>query len=101
MVKHIILWKLKSDFSAEEKAQILAGIKTNLESLAGVVPGLLEIKVNCEKVLASSNADLMLDSTLESPDALNGYAVHPAHVAVADTYVRPFTEVRLCLDYEI
>ncbi|MBQ7401641.1 MAG: Dabb family protein [Lentisphaeria bacterium] len=101
MVKHIILWKLKSDFSAEEKAQILAGIKTNLESLAGVVPGLLEIKVNCEKVLASSNADLMLDSTLESPDALKGYAVHPAHVAVADTYVRPFTEVRLCLDYEI
>lgn len=101
MVKHMILWKLKSDFSAEEKAQILAGIKTNLESLAGVVPGLLEIKVNCEKVLASSNADLMLDSTLESPDALKGYAVHPAHVAVADTYVRPFTEVRLCLDYEI
>ena len=101
MVKHIILWKLKADFSAEEKAQILAGIKTNLESLAGVVPGLLEIKVNCEKVLASSNADLMLDSTLESPEALKGYAVHPAHVAVADTYVRPFTEVRLCLDYEI
>lgn len=101
MVKHIILWKLKSDFSAEEKAQILAGIKTNLESLAGVVPGLLEIKVNCEKVLASSNADLMLDSTLESPEALKGYAVHPAHVAVANTYVRPFTEVRLCLDYEI
>ena len=101
MVKHMILWKLKSDFSAEEKAQILAGIKTNLESLAGVVPGLLEIKVNCEKVLASSNADLMLDSTLESPEALKGYAVHPAHVAVANTYVRPFTEVRLCLDYEI
>lgn len=101
MVKHIILWKLKADFSAEEKAQILAGIKTNLESLAGVVPGLLEIKVNCEKVLASSNADLMLDSTLESPDALKGYAVHPAHVAAANTYVRPFTEVRLCLDYEI
>lgn len=101
MVKHIILWKLKADFSAEEKAQILAGIKTNLESLAGVVPGLLEIKVNSEKVLASSNADLMLDSTLESPDALKGYAVHPAHVAVANTYVRPFTEVRLCLDYEI
>jgi hypothetical protein len=62
---------------------------------------LLEIKVNCENVLATSNADLMLDSTLESAEALKGYAVHPAHVAAADTYVRPFTEVRLCLDYEI
>ena len=101
MVKHIILWKLKSEITADKKAEILAGIKTNLEALAGVVPGLLEIKVNCENVLASSNADLMLDSSLESAEALKGYAVHPAHVAAADTYVCPFTEVRLCLDYEI
>ena len=101
MVKHVILWKLKPEYSTDKKAEVLAGIKKNLEALAGVVPGLVEIKVNCENVLASSNADLMLDSTLENEAALKGYAVHPAHVAVADTYVRPFTEVRLCLDYEI
>ncbi len=101
MVKHIILWKLKAEYAAEKKVEVLAGIKKNLEALAGVVPGLLEIKVNCENVLASSNADLMLDSTLESEEALKGYAVHPAHVAAADTYVRPFTEVRLCLDFEV
>lgn len=101
MVKHIILWKLKTEYSTDKKAEVLAGIKKNLEALAGVVPGLVEIKVICENVLASSNADLMLDSTLESAEALKGYAVHPAHVAAADTFIRPFTEVRLCLDYEI
>lgn len=101
MVKHIILWKLKPEYAGDKKAEVLAGIKKNLEALAGVVPGLVEIKVNCENVLASSNADLMLDSTLESAEALKGYAVHPAHVAAADTFVRPFTDVRLCLDYEI
>ena len=101
MVKHIILWKLKPEYAGDKKAEVLAGIKKNLEALAGVVPGLVEIKVNCENVLASSNADLMLDSTLESAEALKGYAVHPAHVAAADTFVCPFTEVRLCLDYEI
>ena len=42
----------------------------------------------------------MLDSDLESEEALKGYQSHPAHVAVANTYVRPFTEVRLCMDYE-
>ena len=42
----------------------------------------------------------MLDSTLESEDALKGYAVHPAHVAVADGVVRPNTELRTCLDFE-
>ena len=68
--------------------------------MVGKVPGLVELKVNING-LASSNADLMLDSTLESEEALKGYAVHPAHVAAADTYVRPFTEVRLCLDFEV
>ena len=101
MVKHIILWKLKAEYTGDKKAEVLAGIKQNLEALAGVVPGLLEIKVNCENVLATSNADVMLDSTLESAEALKGYAVHPAHVAAADNFVRPFTEVRLCLDYEV
>ena len=72
-----------------------------LHSKAGIVPGLVEIKVNCENILASSNADVMLDSTLESVEALHGYAVHPAHVAAANTFVRPFTDVRLCLDYEV
>ena len=35
MVKHVILWKLKEEFSAEEKQQIKAGIKEGLEGLAG------------------------------------------------------------------
>lgn len=100
MVKHIILWKLKESIPAEEKPAVLAGIKANLEALKGVVPGLVDIKVNCSGVLGSSNADLMLDSTLTDAAALKGYAVHPAHVEAANTYVRPYTEVRLCLDYE-
>jgi len=90
MVKHVILWQLKDEFSAEQKAAIKAGVKANLESLQGKIPGLLEIKVNIEP-LASSNVDMMLDSAFESEEALKGYAVHPEHVKVADTYVRPYT----------
>ena len=88
MVKHIILWQLKDEFSAEEKAAIKADIKAGLEGLVGKVPGLLEVTVNING-LPTSNADLMLDTTLESYEALKGYAVHPAHVAVADGKVRP------------
>ena len=51
--------------------------------------------------LPSSTADLMLDTTFESAEALKGYSVHPAHVAVADGKVRPYTKARFCLDYEI
>ena len=97
MVKHVILWKLKEDVA--DKASVKAGIKSGLEGLKGVVPGLVEIVVRTEG-LASSNADVMLDSTFESEAALKGYAVHPAHLAVANGKVRPFTQTRLCLDFE-
>ena len=99
MVKHIIIWTLKSELSEEEKVAVKAGIKEGLEDLVGKVPGLLDVKVQIDGRLDSSNADVMLDCTLESEEALKGYAVHPAHVEVANTKVRPFTAVRSCLDY--
>jgi len=100
MVKHVILWKLKEEFSEKEKKNIKAGIKEGLEGLAGQIPGMIDIKVNING-LDSSTADLMLDSTFESEEALKGYSKHPAHVAVADGKVRPYTASRFCLDYEI
>lgn len=101
MVKHIILWTLNPELSETQKAEVKAGIKEGLEGLAGKVPGLLEIKVNVDGRLESSNCDVMLDSTLESPEALKAYATHPAHVAVADGKVRPYTVQRTCLDFEV
>ena len=97
MVKHVILWTLKE---SENKEEIKANIKNGLEGLMGKIEGLKEITVYTNG-LASSNADLMLDSTFEDEAALKGYAVHPAHVQVADTLVRPFTATRSCLDFEI
>ena len=92
MVKHVILWKFKGDIPAEQKTEIKEGIKSGLEGLKGKVSGIVEIKVNING-LESSNADVMLDSTFTDYDSL--------HVEVANTKVRPFTEVRLCLDFPI
>lgn len=101
MVKHIILWTLNPELSEAEKKEIKAGIKAGLEGLKGKVPGLIDVKVNVDGRLETSNCDVMLDSTLESFDALKAYAVHPAHVEVANSKVRPYTVQRTCLDYEV
>ena len=87
--------------SDSEKESVKKGIKDGLEGLKGKIPGLIDIKVNTEGRLASSTADLMLDSTFENAEALKGYSKHPEHVAVADSKVRPFTAGRTCLDFEV
>ena len=99
MIKHVILWELKKEYSIEEKETIKKDIKVSLEELQGKIPGLIDINVYING-LESSNADLMLDSSFESVEALKGYAVHPEHVKVADEKVRPFTHARFCLDFE-
>lgn len=100
MVKHVILWQLKDELSDSEKAEAKAGIKAGLEALRGKIPGLVQIRVETNP-LASSNADVMLDSMFENEEALKGYAVHPEHVAVADGMVRPYMKARVCMDYAV
>ena len=100
MVKHIILWQLKDELSESERTKIKKDIKVHLEGLSGGIPGLTDIHVHTEG-LETSNADVMLDSAFTDAVALKGYAVHPEHVKVADTYVRPYTKFRCCFDFEI
>lgn len=95
MVKHIILWKLKAEFNNDE---IKKQMKEKLEGLYGQIDGLLEIKVQTEK-LESSNVDVMLYSVFTDEAALKNYATHEKHVFVADNFVRPYTASRSCIDY--
>ena len=100
MVKHVIIWTLKPELDSEDRAMIIPRIKEHLEALKGVIPGIVELKVHTDG-LASSNTDIMLDSTFENEEALKNYATHPAHVEVAYDDVIPFTKIRSCFDYEV
>ena len=99
MVRHVILWQFKDELSAPEREAAAAKIKAELEALTGVVPGLLSLTV-ATNPMETSNADLMLDSTLETAEALAGYAVHPEHVKAA-TYIRSVVKSRYCMDFEV
>ena len=99
MVKHIILWTL-NDMEKDKKETVKQEIKKSLESLNGKIPGLIDLKITASETLSSSTADLMLDSTFESPEALKNYSIHPEHTAVANSKVRPYTKLRSCLDFQ-
>ena len=96
MVKHIILWTL-NDMEKDKKETVKQEIKKSLESLNGKIPGLIDLKITASETLT---ADLMLDSTFESPEALKNYSIHPEHTAIANSKVRPYTKLRSCLDFQ-
>ena len=100
MIKHVILWKLKEEYSDEEKTVICANAKEALEGLVGRIEGLTTVSVETRR-LPSSSADLMLYSEFETQEHLSAYQKNPLHCDVANTYVRPFVCQRLCLDSSI
>ncbi|MCC8067633.1 MAG: Dabb family protein [Clostridiales bacterium] len=99
MVYHIVMWKFKEEIPEEKKPELKAAMAENLKSLVGKVPGLLTVEFVPEPI-SSSTHDMALVTTLEKAEDIAVYAKHPAHVAVANTYVRPYVCSRSCLDYE-
>ena len=98
MVHHIVMWKFRPEVEETDKARRKAEMEKNLSSLVGKIPGLLSASFVKEPI-ASSTHDMALVSTLEKAEDIAVYGSHPAHVAVADTYVRPYVTERACLDY--
>lgn len=99
MIKHIVFWKLK-DFADGRDAHANAlEIQSRLEALVGVVPGILRLEVGIDVSRTPASADVALYSEFADVAALDVYANHPAHVAVAD-WLAEVRESRTVVDYE-
>lgn len=97
MVTHIVMWNFQEQLTAEEKQEAGKVMKERLEALKDVIPGVLSLKVIINE-LPGSDKDIALIGEYESLEALNNYAVHPAHVE-AGSYIKTVTCNRTCLDY--
>jgi len=98
MIKHIVFYDHIDGLTNAERKEDATLIKTELEGLQGVIPGLTEMIVYSD-LLNSGNADIVLYSVFESRDALEAYKDHPEHVRVATTIVRPRVTNRRCADF--
>ena len=100
MVYHVVMWNFKEEVEEAKKAELQVEMAKHLESLVGKVPGLLSAKFVAAP-LPSSTHDMALVTTMEKIEDVKIYGSHPDHVAVADTYVRPYVCDRACLDFEV
>lgn len=98
MLRHIVAWDFREEFSDEECRVYGAEIKKELENLKNLIDGIVSIEVLTDP-LFSSDADILLDSVFEDEEAYKIYKEHPEHVRVGTNVVRPRTCNRKCFDY--
>lgn len=99
MLRHIVSWKLSGADVAEVDAQVRR-ITGDLESLDGVIPEIISIRVVRNMVHSGQNFDAAVIADFDDATSLIRYLEHPAHVAAA-SYLKSVTEVRACVDYEV
>ncbi len=98
MVKHVILWRLRTDHDEADMRRKIDFCAEAFSRLPSVIPGLISIKLYKDP-LASSTCDLMLDAVFEDEAAYIAYKTAPEHLAVASV-IRPLVSERICMDCE-
>lgn len=99
MVTHIVSWNFKEEVKTEDKERLKADMKKNLEGLVGQVPGLVSATFYTHP-LDGSNREFCLITKHNTAEDIALYSKHPAHVNVANTFVRPYTADRACVNVE-
>jgi heme-degrading monooxygenase HmoA len=99
MIKHIVMWKVRGDDEAT-RAQNLARLKAEFESLRGRIPGLLHLEVGVDESRIDYAFDVVLVTEFASREALAAYAEHPEHLRVRRA-LGDLRTARHQVDYEV
>lgn len=99
MVKHIVLFKLKDEVSADEKLAAMNNFKAAIEALPAKIPVIRKVEVGLN-MNPGETWNIALYSEFETLDDVKSYAVHPDHVA-AGKLLATVKESRACVDYEL
>ena len=94
MVKHIVVYTLKEGVNKPEAIEI---IRSQLEPLVGVIPGLQVMQI---RATYQGGMDYALYSEFESKEALANYTSHPAHLAAKEHFWH-FLNTRVAADFEV
>ena len=94
MVKHIVIYTLKKDADKQAAVELIRSV---LEPLVGVIPGLTHMEI---RPAYQGGMDYALYSEFESREALAAYAEHPAHLE-AKSHFWHLLDSRVCADYEV
>ena len=100
MVRHIVMFKLRSAFSPAEIPYKAAVVKRRIENLKEEIPFIRELEVGININQVPWAYDVVLSSEFDNMDDLERYRVHPAHQAFIE-FNKGYSEAKVSVDYEI
>lgn len=99
MVKHIVMWDIKSEFEGKGRNELIADLKRQLESLKSKIVRINELEVGVNLSDSEASCDVVLYSEFDSLDDLKKYQDHPEHLKIAE-FVKKIRTSRHVVDYE-
>jgi hypothetical protein len=100
MIRHVVMWKFKSEAEEKNKEENMAIVRDSLYALLPVIPELKKMEIGFDLSHTDMSMDLMLLTEFDSVADMKVYAEHPEHLKVS-AYVRRVIEARVVLDAEI
>ena len=100
MIVHIVFWRLHDTAIGRSKRDNAREIKSRLEALRSVFPGLRRLDVGINFAGTEQSSDIALYTEFDSREALDAYQVHPAHQDFA-AFLGPLRSERRVVDYEM
>jgi hypothetical protein len=100
MIRHVVMWRLKSRPAQGGHWEAMDRIQQNLAALRSTVPDLLRAWLGLNQADSADASDLVLCCDFRSWDALRGYESHPLHDELR-AIIGPLRAERRVVDFEL
>lgn len=84
MIRHIVFLKYQGLPNQVDQGEIVREVKSQLELLPAIIPGIDFFEVHHVIPIDSSSPDLVIISEFADMDALKAYLFHPAHLSFVE-----------------
>ena len=98
MIKHIVMFKLKSSITAVERNKVLMKVKANFETLKNEIQEIAFFEVGINISESPAVFDYIINSEFKTQEDLQAYSKHSAHIKAVE-FNRQFSDQRTVVDY--
>lgn len=98
MIKHIVLWKINKDGTADDRKKTIGLFREKTERLKTIIPQIRHAYVG-ENIETKDAFHVCIDSVFDSLEDLDVYINHPEHLKVRE-FMNSVAYEKTVFDYE-